>query len=127
MTLETFLAHPAVQALGRALLHFLWQGSVLALLLWIIRIIVPSSAARLRYAAATLILLIMPVILMITASKGLFPGDLRSEAGKIASANRFVFQPPGALPEIVLYAPAWPSAPKAGIPGWAVCIWIAGV
>ena len=127
MTLETFLAHPAVQALGRALLHFLWQGSVLALLLWIIRIIVPSSAARLRYAAATLILLIMPVILTITASKGLFPGDLRSEAGKTASVNRFMFQPAGASPDLVLSAPVRPSTPKAGIPGWAVCIWIAGV
>jgi hypothetical protein len=29
MTLEILLADPAVQALGRALLHFIWQGSLL--------------------------------------------------------------------------------------------------
>jgi hypothetical protein len=33
MRLETLLTHPAVQALGRALLHFLWQGSLLTLVL----------------------------------------------------------------------------------------------
>jgi len=27
--LNTFLNHPAVQALGWALLHFVWQGTVL--------------------------------------------------------------------------------------------------
>jgi hypothetical protein len=48
MTLEMFLAHPSVQALGRALLHFIWQGSLLALLLWFVKTITPPSAARLR-------------------------------------------------------------------------------
>jgi hypothetical protein len=33
MTLEMLQANPAVQALGRALLHFIWQGLLLALLL----------------------------------------------------------------------------------------------
>jgi hypothetical protein len=51
MSLEILLAHPAVQALGRALLHFLWQASLLALLLWIVERIAPS--ARVRYAAAS--------------------------------------------------------------------------
>ena len=68
MTLEVLLAHPAVQALGRALLHFIWQGSLLALFLWIVRAIAPSSSARLRYAVASLIMLIMPIALIVTAT-----------------------------------------------------------
>jgi hypothetical protein len=32
MTLDILLAHPTVQALGHALLHFVWQGSLLALI-----------------------------------------------------------------------------------------------
>jgi len=55
MTFETLLAHRAVQALGQALLHFWWQGSLLALLLWIVKSIAPASA-RIRYAAAALVL-----------------------------------------------------------------------
>jgi hypothetical protein len=47
MRLETLLTHPAVQALGRALLHFLWQGSLLALFLWTVKAI----AGRVRAAA----------------------------------------------------------------------------
>ena len=59
MTLETLLTHPSVEALGRALLHFLWQGSLLALTLWVVKTITPASAARVRYAAAGFIMLMV--------------------------------------------------------------------
>jgi uncharacterized protein (TIGR03435 family) len=122
MTLEILLAHPAVQALGRALLHFIWQGSLLALFLWIVKTIAPSSAARLRYRVASLIMLTMPIALIVTATwKSL------SEPGRAAAVPRLSMQAPAAtLEQLVYYAPP-ASAPHAGILGWVVCIWMIGV
>jgi uncharacterized protein (TIGR03435 family) len=121
MTLEILLAHPAVQALGRALLHFIWQGSLLALFLWIVKTTAPSSAARLRYAAASLIMLMMPIALIVTAT-----WNSRSEPGRAGPAPRFSMQASAHTPEqAVYYAPT--SAPQAGILGWVVCIWMTGV
>jgi uncharacterized protein (TIGR03435 family) len=122
MTLEILLAHPAVQALGRALLHFIWQGSLLALFLWIVKTIAPSSAARLRYAAASLIMLMMPIALIVTAT-----WNVHSEPGRAAAAPRFSIQAPAHMPEQAVYYAPTSSAPHAGISGWAVCIWLIGV
>lgn len=74
MRWETLLTHPAVQALGRALLHFLWQGSLLALLLWVVKAMAPPGA-RVRYAAASLIMPTMPVALVVTVAQ-----DFRNES-----------------------------------------------
>jgi uncharacterized protein (TIGR03435 family) len=132
MSLEMYLAHPAVQALGRALLHFLWQGSLLALLLWVVRTIAPASAARVRYAAAGLVLTAMPLVLMVTIAKDPLGARLKPRA--VGSLNTKQVTRPvaqavraGAMPnEAVLYAPT-ASKPQAGLSGWAVCIWITGV
>ena len=122
MTLEMLLAHPAVQALGRALLHFLWQGSLLALFLWIVKTIAPSSAARLRYRAASLIMLMMPIALIVTAT-----WNSRSEPGRVGPAPRFSMQAPAATLEQLVYHAPTSSSPHAGILGWVVCIWMIGV
>lgn len=126
MSLEILLAHPAAQALGCALLHFLWQGSLLALLCWIVKRTAPS--ARVRYAAASLILLATPVALIFTTARHLakeppvgqaidFRGLPRSSARAQSVAG------PEAL---VFYAPTT-SAARAGISGWAVFAWTVGV
>ncbi|HEY6343496.1 MAG TPA: hypothetical protein VIY49_18520 [Bryobacteraceae bacterium] len=123
MNLETLLAQPAVQALGHALLHFLWQGSLLASLLWVVRTIAPASAARVRYAAAGLILTAMPLVLMVTIATDLPAGSWNTKQ----VTRPFAQAPAGAPPkEAVLYAPT-ASRPRAGVSGWAVCVWITGV
>ena len=66
MTLQTLLSNPTVQALGIALLHFVWQGLLLALLLWMFLALAPKGSARLRYAAGCAVLLAMPVMLLVT-------------------------------------------------------------
>ena len=124
MRLETLLTHPAVQALGRALLHFLWQGSLLALLLWVVKTIAPTSAARVRYAAASLIMLTMPLALIVTVAK-----DLRTERpvasiGPMISSHEHA---PAETSREALIATLPTSGPGAGISGWVVCIWLAGV
>ncbi|MBV8846331.1 MAG: TIGR03435 family protein [Bryobacterales bacterium] len=122
MILETLLAHPAVQTLGRALLYFIWQGSLLALLMWIVKTIAPPSAARLRYAAASLIMLMMPIALVVTAT-----WNSRSEPERATSTPRFSVQAPLTAPEQAVYFASTTSAPHVGISGWVVCIWIIGV
>jgi uncharacterized protein (TIGR03435 family) len=121
MTIEMFLVHPVVHALGQALLHLLWQGSVLAVLVWVVKTITP--APRVRYAAASLILLMMPVALVVTTTKTLVkaPRNTAAVARPIAQAMS------DAPKETVLYAPTAVSSPKAGISGWVVCGWITGV
>jgi uncharacterized protein (TIGR03435 family) len=121
MTIDTFLVHPVVQALGRALLHLLWQGSALALLLWIVKTTTP--APRVRYAAATLVLFMMPVALVVTTTKNLVkePRNTAPVARPIAHA---MANPPK---DAVLFAPTAKSSPRADISGWVVCIWITGV
>src|SRR6185436_18482731 len=67
MTFETLLSNPAVQALGMALLHFVWQGLLLALLLWLFLAVSPAASARLRYAVGSAVLLAMPAMLILTS------------------------------------------------------------
>lgn len=122
MTLETLLAHPVAQALGRALLHFIWQGALLALVLWIVGTIAPPAAARLRYAASYLIMLLMPITLVVTAA-----WSSRSEPGAVPLVPRFSMWIPATTPEQVVYYAPTASAPHAGISGWFVCFWIVGV
>jgi uncharacterized protein (TIGR03435 family) len=120
------LAHPAVQALGRALLHFLWQGLLLALLLRLVKMITTPAVAGIRYRAASLILLLMPVTLVVTAWREMgvqpLPHSRGSEALQGTATSTDVY----AAREAVLYAPTEGTL-RAGIAGWVVCIWMAGV
>jgi len=125
MTLEILLGHPAVQALGRALLHFIWQGALLAVLLCVVKTVAPPSAARLRYAAASLIMLMMPIALVVTIAQDLSHPVLH-DATKVVPVNRLAANTPVQLPQLVLDAPT-SKALRPGIPGWVVCIWMLGV
>lgn len=122
MTLEALLTQPGVQTLGRALLHFLWQGALLAGLLWIVKIMTPSSAARIRYGAATFVMLLMPVAVIVTVTQGL-PGERENRAFQAHSVRPV---PPASPQQAVSYART-ANTPRAGFFGWFVCIWSGGV
>ena len=51
---------PLAQAVGWALLHLLWQGAILAALLWLALAWIPARRANLRYlvSCAALVLLV---------------------------------------------------------------------
>ena len=67
MTLFAYLADSTlVRALGCALLHFIWQGSIVALLLASALGIVPTRASRLRYAIACAAMAFMAFLPFIT-------------------------------------------------------------
>ena len=66
--LEQWVSTPLAYALGWALVHFVWQGALVALLLaGIFRVCRPTSA-RLRYAVACAALLAMPAAFFLTAA-----------------------------------------------------------
>ncbi len=57
--LETIWTQPLVQALGWALVHFVWQGALISLLLACALLLMRKSSASARYAAATSGLVLM--------------------------------------------------------------------
>ena len=56
---STLLSQPIFQALGWALIHFIWQGALVALLYASLRVILRRRAAHVRYAVACCALLLM--------------------------------------------------------------------
>jgi beta-lactamase regulating signal transducer with metallopeptidase domain len=59
MTTAGYLAQPWLSPLGWSLLHFLWQGALLAALLAAVLYLLRGSAANWRYLAACTVLLLM--------------------------------------------------------------------
>lgn len=62
---------PAVEALGWTLVHFLWQGALVALMLALARVALKRRTANLRYVAscaAMLLMLALPVITFVMLS-----------------------------------------------------------
>jgi hypothetical protein len=111
-----WLATPAARALASALLHFLWEGAFIALLLavalWFAR-----GSVRARYAMAVLAMLAMPVIFAATFVL-LIP---ISHEGSVCCAPDWASRADG---------PPQPSGQSldfaASLP-WAVPLWMAGV
>jgi beta-lactamase regulating signal transducer with metallopeptidase domain/uncharacterized protein involved in exopolysaccharide biosynthesis len=58
--------HPLVQRIGWVLLHFVWQGTLIAGIWVILRSLLRASDARIRYAVACLLLGLMVMSPMIT-------------------------------------------------------------
>jgi hypothetical protein len=53
--------------LGWTLIHFLWQGTAIALALAMALAVLPRRAARIRYAASCFALLLMLIVPAVTA------------------------------------------------------------
>ena len=64
---ESFVQHPIVEPLGWVLLHFLWQGSFIALVLAIVLVFLRNGSATVRYAVSFSALIAMAACLPITA------------------------------------------------------------
>ncbi len=56
---STLLAQPVFQAIGWALMHFIWQGALVALLYASLRVMLRRRTAQVRYAVACCALLLM--------------------------------------------------------------------
>lgn len=64
MFLDSFFNNPNIQALGWALLHFIWQGTLLALVLALSKKLLASYSANLRYTISCVALALMLLIVV---------------------------------------------------------------
>lgn len=67
--IETLLDQPIFQALGWTLIHFIWQGALIALLYLSVSVLLRRFAANVRYAAACgamLLMVIAPAVTMLS-------------------------------------------------------------
>src|SRR3990170_469818 len=63
---ETLLSRPAAQAIGWALLHFIWQGALIGILTSIVLRLLRRSAADVRYVVSTIALSLMVTMPVVT-------------------------------------------------------------
>src|SRR3954463_16539488 len=96
----------ATSALGLALVHFLWQGAALAIVLAVALTVLRARAARTRYALSLLTLIAM---LLLPVATGL---RLFRRAPGLGAASASI-QPRGAEQAASTMSPAPPSATAA--------------
>jgi TonB family protein len=103
-----------IDALGAALLHFLWQGAALGLLYVLLRPLCTGAAARYRLGMGTLLaMLLIPVATAIR----IWPSASTDPAATVFAGDTFVAATTHALPHWHL---------QAALP-WLVAIWLCGV
>ena len=66
MTASDLLHQPAAQAVGWALLHFVWQGALIGVLTSITLVLLRRSAADVRYVVSTIALTLMATMPVVT-------------------------------------------------------------
>jgi uncharacterized protein (TIGR03435 family) len=135
--LSAFLNHPEVQALARALLHFIWQGALLAGAFLVATALTRAYSARLRYAIGCTVMSLMPIVFVATilrsesSPQAAFPSQRVTTPGSIvipldsAGVDR-------AFPASSAIVPGsdadWLTVLHlAALPGWTVFLWLAGV
>jgi beta-lactamase regulating signal transducer with metallopeptidase domain len=122
------LAQPACRALGWALLHFLWQGTLAAFALAACNLALRPSPARVRYAVSCLFLILLLALPVVTFTASL----VHTPAPPAAPAPL-----PARAPSATLLAAAVPTGAiarpsplqdfLAPLLPWIVALWIAGV
>jgi beta-lactamase regulating signal transducer with metallopeptidase domain len=124
--IQSLLTEPPFQALGWALVHFLWQGALAALVLAGCKLLLRRSTARVRYAISCLFLLVLlalPVLTFVT-SMAQEPTDFAGANWVQASAAALL--PTHDSPTGVTLSPNFQESLTPFLP-WVVGIWIAGV
>jgi GWxTD domain-containing protein len=115
--LQHFVASPLAQAIGWTILHSLWQGALLATLLGLVMLAIPSP--RVRYVGACAAMLLMVIAFGATLVYFLPAGTPVSHAPHAPFAL-------WRAPEAASPAPSWYSNLTAAVP-WFAPFWFAGV
>ena len=131
--IDVFLSEPFAQPMGWTLLHFVWQGGLVALLLAVALRTLHRHSAQVRYAVACGALLLLVALPIITLSL-LWPTT--PEGTAFVAAPKMAATPTmEATPEAAAAVPSegpvsWQQAAYitlgAALP-WLVLIWILGV
>jgi beta-lactamase regulating signal transducer with metallopeptidase domain len=122
-TLEILSNHPLADALGASLLHFMWQGVAVAVVLVVALRLLRGRGAPVRYLASCVALaamLVLPVTtFLVLAWGGAAPAAGYGAASTLSSTPILVSQ---------YTTPAqWLGAAAAVIQPWIVTLWLAGV
>jgi beta-lactamase regulating signal transducer with metallopeptidase domain/HEAT repeat protein len=134
----------ATHALGWALVHFVWQGAALAVLLGIGLAVTPATAARTRYALSLLALCAMLALPIATGLRLLRSEPTPASAAYTAPEPTEPNQPRQVSPaplrqrvSVTAPGPANPRGAGASVArlrgalepalGWLVVVWVAGV
>jgi uncharacterized protein (TIGR03435 family) len=134
MTFQTLLTHPAVRSLGWALLHFIWQGALLAALFFVADMLTRRAQARLRYAIGCMTMLLMPAVFVATTFQShplLAPAPSAQDAGVVVAPGAVHLDTPP--PAHASMGPVLPGRnspsfePATALPGFVVCLWLAGI
>ncbi|HEX8709998.1 MAG TPA: M56 family metallopeptidase, partial [Pyrinomonadaceae bacterium] len=140
------LGQPVFQALGWALVHFIWQGALVALLFAGVTALLRERAAGVRYltgCAAMLLMLALPVTtawLIGFSAEGLRTAEQQSGQGSavgsrlrktVVAANERVTSPGAVNADEVLPPEAaplqrWAGEQFASFMPWLVLAWLAG-
>jgi beta-lactamase regulating signal transducer with metallopeptidase domain len=125
--------NPLVQAVGWTLLHFIWQGAVIALTAAIVLSLLEDRSARLRYAvscASLVVMLLMPAVTMLAVSSAGAPPPSLAVGSERLMPNGSSPEPP-----FLPFEPSargdgrvWRSVPDAEAAlGAIVATWATGV
>jgi beta-lactamase regulating signal transducer with metallopeptidase domain/peptidoglycan/xylan/chitin deacetylase (PgdA/CDA1 family) len=144
--IETFLSQPSFQALGWTLIHFIWQGALVAALFVGIRQMLRGYSADARYAAACaamLLILILPLATFFIIRSSFIDAHVDRQTStsaqvaatplqqKMDSAHKEVLSPGEIDPDEILPPETMPSRKWteysfASLLPWLVLIWLAG-
>ncbi len=133
--MNTGLARPFVDCLGWTLVHFLWQGLVIAGLLALGRSLLRRNPPNHRYLAGCLALALMsaaPVVTFHFVAQRYVPAPSPIPVPASAASSRPVTRPPSSAPKLLLLAK--PTARARSFTErleillpWLVTGWLAGV
>ncbi|HYP26771.1 MAG TPA: M56 family metallopeptidase [Blastocatellia bacterium] len=134
--IETLLTSTMIQALGWALVHFIWQGAAIAALYALAKVLLRKRAANIRYAAACSALGLMlaaPVISLFEMSRSPAGAHVFVEASPagaqaepmIAGAPQRASGSPASTQSTSLKQ--WASERLALYLPWLLALWFAGV
>src|SRR4029079_5666232 len=96
--IDQLLREPAAQAIGWALLHFVWQGTLVAALTALVLAALRKSAADIRYVVAAIglsLMLTLPAVTAVQSWSAAGGNDfrLKAEATGKAEATSSSFEP----------------------------------
>ena len=130
--LELILGNEIAHAAGWALLHFVWQGCLIALLLFSVRAFAGRQSAQLRYGMACLALLLMAVAPVLTFCLLRTPGDTGSVTTPDHGGSAANFWSGGwsVVTPLDVPSPSWLQTMDAWISPWLpwlTAAWLCGV
>jgi len=124
--IQNLLAQPACRGLGWALLHFIWQGTLAALVLAACNFALRDSPARVRYALSCVFLILLLALPVLTFTASVMhppatPAIPSSFPIRMSAASRAPAIPAPTIARHTLQDSVTPFLP------WIVALWIAGV